>query len=136
MSNQVALIRRLTDRVAELEDVIGIGTDDVDLIKLATGLQPAKCRILGMLRKNRGIVSTWVLFDALYGGRPECDQPKSGKTIHVAVSGLRADLRLLNIGVNVTTVHGMGYQMDEPSRVKLGELMQAQLAKIQPAERA
>lgn len=117
-------LQRLRDRVEELEDLAGMGDDDVSLLRQATGLTLAQCKILGVIRKRRRIAPRQMIHGYVYGGRPECDQPDI-KIIDVLISQARKKLRPL--GIEIETGWGTGYQMTEPNRTALTALMESHL---------
>src|ERR1700756_4442183 len=113
-------LQRLRDRVTELEDLLGLSEDDVSLLKAALPLTPSECRMLATLRKKRGAACRNWLYDVLYGARPECDQPDP-KIIEVMISKIRPKLRAVNI--EIKTVWGYGYMMEDADRKRLGDMM-------------
>jgi two-component system cell cycle response regulator CtrA len=124
-------LQRLRDRIAELEELAGIGDDDVALIKTATGLPMSACRILGAIRKRRGISSRDMIYGLVYGDRPECDQPEMKiLDVHV-VRVVRIRRALKPHGITIETVWGVGWSMTDEHRAALAAMMESYLG--QPA---
>ncbi len=117
-------IQQLRDRIEELEDLAGMGNDDMLLLKQALGLTPAQCQILGIIRKRSGIASREMIYGYLYGGRPECDQPAI-KIVDVLMVNVRR--ALLPHGIKIDTVWCIGWQMSEKNRTALKALMESQM---------
>lgn len=104
---------RLKDRIQELEGLLS-EPDEFVPIKMS---QTHK-RLLGLFRKRR-LVTKDFAFSALYGSRPECDQPEI-KIVDVMVCKLRK--RLEPYGITIETQWGIGYYISEESRPKLDAL--------------
>jgi DNA-binding response OmpR family regulator len=117
-----AEVSRLQDRVEQLEEVLGTGDDDLELIRRAVpALTTSERKLLGAIHKRRGRVATKdILFEALYGDRPECDQPHA-KTVEVLMSKLRG--KVAPLGIVIRTEYGSGYFMDAFDRLRLAGLL-------------
>jgi len=84
-------LQRLRDRIEVLETLLGLDEGDVSLIQQVTGLGPVQAKILSVLRKRSGVVwSKQILFEVLYGDRPECDRPHGPNVIGETVAKVRA----------------------------------------------
>ena len=119
-------LQRLRDRIEVLETLLGLDEGDVSLIQQVTGLGPVQAKILSVLRKRRGVVwSKQMLFEVLYGDRPECDRPHGPNVIGETVAKVRAKLHPL--GMDLHTIYGAGYSMSEETRAKLTALMHHRL---------
>jgi hypothetical protein len=66
-------LQRLRDRVEEL---LGMGEDDVSLIRRLTGITKTKPEMVGVLRESRRVLRKEALLALVYDDRPECDQPE------------------------------------------------------------
>jgi len=106
------------ERIAQLEAILGFR--DVSIL----GFTPGQSRMLGLLLR-KGTVTKDMLFDALYGDRPDADVPDL-KTIDVLVCQLRRKLK--PHGIAFKTWYGVGYFMDEASKQKLRGLAEARVA--------
>lgn len=115
-------IQGLLDRVNVLEDLLGLGDDDVSLIMRCTGLTKTEAMIVSLLRKRRVALGIEIIHQAVYGGRAECDQPDL-KTIQVMMTHIRRKLRA--VGIAIQTVFCVGYTMDETNRYRLTAMMNA-----------
>ncbi|WP_024517022.1 hypothetical protein [Bradyrhizobium sp. Tv2a-2] len=114
-------VEALRDRVAQLEGIIGIGVDELGLLKrVIPDITVMESKILNMVRA-RGAVPRGVLYDALYAARPDCDQP-GGKGIEVAM--MRVRRKIAPLGLTITTYCGSGYVMAEADRKRLTSMMQ------------
>lgn len=116
-------VEQLRDRVAELEQLLGIGEDHLIQIRQVIKATPTVCKLIGMLRKARSVMSREHLFIAIYGDRNEADQPTDLKIIDVFVSKARAALE--PHGIEITTTWGAGYALRPDGKQKLGEMMRA-----------
>jgi hypothetical protein len=119
----VSELQRLRDRVEQLEELLGVGQDDLVLIRMATGLRPSQAKILGILHKRRRVYARWEIYDILYGYTPEADQPVL-KIIEVMVAQMRPKLK--HLGIEIATVYGFGYTMDDTNRAELTALIERQ----------
>lgn len=115
-------IERLRDRVAELEEMLGIRFE----LPNALGLTPLEARIVGVLIK-REIASRDYIYWAVYGDLPDCDQPDI-KTIEVHIVKIRR--KLAAHGISILNRYNVGYYVDKQTRDTLKKLSQV------PAEAA
>ncbi len=116
-------IEQLEDRILQLEDLLGMGEDDMALIRSAIpSLTAREARLLGLLRARRGVVSFENIMDAVYGDRGEMP---ATKVYTVTVSTLRH--KIAELGLTITTVNGLGYSMSEDSRKRLTKMMERAL---------
>jgi hypothetical protein len=67
-------LARLRDRVAQLEQALGVNRSLTGRLRAVFGIEPTQASILGMLLK-RNFVTTESLYTVLYGDRPDCDLP-------------------------------------------------------------
>ena len=85
-------LQRLRDRVEELELILGMGEDDISLIRQITGLTPTQATLVSILYRRRVTLTKETLYQAIYGGVAECDQPQVrvlDALIHQARKALR-----------------------------------------------
>lgn len=117
-------LQQLRDRVAELEDLLGM----MSAPALRQVLRPAKNQWLKKCEPMMGIllarhaVSKEQAFTALYGGLPEADQPEP-KMIDIVVHRLRQ--ALTPHGIEIAVVWGVGWYMTEENKAKLRALIEA-----------
>ena len=116
--------QRMLDRIDALEDMIGLGDDDVTLIMRCTGCTRKEAEIVSLLRKRRVAYTPEMLHGAIYGGLPESDQPGI-KIIHVLMTKVRRKLRVVRVSID--SVYHVGYTMAEPDRLLLTSMMNALL---------
>ena len=110
----------LRDRVAELEALLGVGNDDVSRLLTVVDATPQQCEMIGFMLK-RAVATRTALFIALFGARPECDQPDM-KLIDVQMVKVRKALEKL--GIEVRTEWGSGgWNIPAPSKAKLRRMM-------------
>lgn len=112
-------VQRLRDRVEELEDLIGLRV----VGPRVAGLSDMEWRMAGLLLK-RPLVSREFAFRAIYGNRPEAEQPKDIRMIDQNVC--RVKRRLKAFGITVKNASNEGYYLDAESRTKLKELIDGQ----------
>ena len=85
---QLAEMQRLRERVAELEDLLGVRTADFFPLRLRP-----QARIIFWLLLARSTVTAETLIGALYAGRPDCDRPNDpASVIKQQLKHLRAAL--------------------------------------------
>ena len=110
----------LRDRVAELEALLGVGNDDVSRLLTVVDATPQQCEMIGFMLK-RAVATRTALFIALFGARPECDQPDM-KLIDVQMVKVRKALEKL--GIEVRTEWGSGgWTIHGRDKAKLRALM-------------
>ena len=77
-------------------------------------LSPSRIRILTALYNARGRpVAKEVLYDALYGALPDCDQPKCPTVLPVQIHSIRKAIKPL--GLIIETAHRFGWQLRDVS---------------------
>lgn len=114
-------LRRLRDRVEQLERVLGIDQSMTMRLRAALKITPDQAKILGMmLRRSR--VSRDGIFDVLYGDKPECDWPDD-KVLDVQLSSLRKALK--DKGIAFETFVGDGWSLEPAQKLKLRKLLDA-----------
>jgi DNA-binding response OmpR family regulator len=104
-------LQRLCDRVEELEGLLGltmIGRDTILPIAITRAARP----LLGLLLR-RGQVTHSVAFTALYGDRPEAEQPEL-ELVKIYILRLRRELG--PHGIKIKTEWGVGYSMTSEDR--------------------
>jgi len=104
-------IQRLRDRVEELEELLGIGRDDLAQYRDALKVKGSKLKILGALMKRNVTISRAALLTMLQGARP--GDISDERLIDVHVCTLR---KRLPTGVTIRTDWGVGYYMDRASK--------------------
>ena len=130
-------LQRLRNRVEELELILGMGQDDVSLIRQVTGLTQMPATLVSILYRRRVTLTKETLHQAMYGGMAECDQPQVrvlDSLIHQARKALRP------FSVEISTVYGGGgFSMDELSRVRfkaaLTQRLEGMLERLEPQPR-
>jgi DNA-binding response OmpR family regulator len=115
-------LERLRYRVEELEQILGVGPDDVALIKRALPVRKSEAGVLSMLAKRNVTLSKDAIVTAMFGGRPECDQPDA-RIVDVYISRLRTALRESGTGIEISTDWGRGYYMTVASKRALTALI-------------
>lgn len=106
MSSLQEQLQRAHDRIAELEEVIGMTSAVRDA--------HMRYRLLALL-VARPIVSNDAALIALYGNLPESEQPDGSKIIHVMICKLRKELK--REGVEIFTRYGQGYFLNDTGKV-------------------
>lgn len=109
-----AEVFRLRELVANYEIALGAEFEP----HVALGLTELEARIVGLLVK-KGSATREQIFHVLYGLRNEIDVPEM-KIVDVFVCKGRQKLK--RFGIEIKTVWGQGYAMDEDSRAKCREL--------------
>ena len=130
-------LQQLRDRVEQLELILGMGQDDVSLVRQVTGLAPMPANLVSILYRRRVTLTKETLHQAMYGGMAECDQPQVrvlDSLIHQARKALRP------FSVEISTVYGGGgFSMDELSRVRfkaaLTQRLEGMLERLEPQPR-
>jgi hypothetical protein len=100
-------MKRLRDRVEELERILGTDRSTANRLRTAFELTPDQGKMLGMLMA-RSSVTHESLYAVIYGAKPECDQPEP-KIVDVQICKLRA--RLKPYGFEIGTLWGEGYRL-------------------------
>lgn len=108
-------LQTLRDRVQELEELLGYSVRDVGLAGLP--LPPLARSMLGVLYKSH-IASREHLFTALYGMRPEADQPEI-TIIDVQLCKLRKQLAKQGIAITLSRTAGWYLKPDDKEKVRL-----------------
>lgn len=110
----------LRDRVAELDALLGVGNDDVSRLLTVVDATLQQCEMIGFMLK-RAVATRTALFIALFGARPECDQPDM-KLIDVQMVKVRKALEKLGIEVRIEWGSG-GWNIPAADKAKLRHLM-------------
>ena len=114
----VTELQQLRDRVAELEELLGMKTPQSPCRLLH--LTPTEEKLCGLLLK-RPLVTQDIFFVAVYGNLLECDQPKE-RMLDVYICKLRKKLSPLEI--EITTRPWVGYYLPAESKSKLVALLE------------
>lgn len=114
-------IQRLRDRIEQLEEMLGINPSTMTKISLSLGVTKSQAKMLGILMK-REVVSWDAMHFALYGDRPEADQPESEANLRKHIIHLRR--RLEPTGIKVDAVYGLGWKLANEHKAKLREMVQ------------
>lgn len=113
-------VQRLRDRVAELEELIGVSGNLVHRMQDHLRLTPIEAQVLGYLMR-RSTAGREAMYLAIYGGLPERSQPDI-KGLDVHVCRVRAVLK--DHDVNVQTLWGVGWFMDRADKAKLKQMLE------------
>jgi len=108
-------LERLQDRIYELEELLGL-----HLERRLDGFSELGWQLLGLLLKHR-IMPREFAHRALYGGRPEADQPSTPRAIDQHLCRLKKRLR--KHGISVMSEAGTGYYLDKANKERLAELV-------------
>lgn len=114
----------LRERVRVLEEELRGRGKNEETPPLSLGLTGQEGRLL-MHLLARDLCSKEQLFMALYGDRPEADEPEI-KIIDVLVCKLRKKLQSENIAI--TTIWGHGYMIDGKNKAALRALIKGERA--------
>ncbi|MCZ7564720.1 MAG: helix-turn-helix domain-containing protein [Burkholderiales bacterium] len=110
MSGLEREVERLRDRVAELEELVGLRAEFPSRL----GLTHTESMLFGLLVK-RGMCTRDAIYAAMYGTRPDGDQPEM-KIIDAYVCKIRRKLAARRVPVKIECAWGRGYYLDEASR--------------------
>jgi len=108
-------IQNLRERIAALEEILGIGQSMISRLRAALQLAETEAKVLGMLM-HRQFVTKDALYGMLYGDRPDCDQP-CWKTLDVWLHTLRKKLAVHQIKFDC--VVNEGYSMKPEHKLKV-----------------
>lgn len=122
-------IAALEDRVAELEELLGVGPTFSDqYAKL--GLAPIARKVLGYIVR-REVATREGAFQAVYGALSDCDQPECLKeAIGVRVYNIRNALE--PHGIRIKTVYKVGWVMSAADKEKLAALIRKETFETYP----
>jgi hypothetical protein len=127
------LEQRLQDRVQELEALLGVGNDDVSRLLTVLDATPQQCEMVGFMLK-RAVATREGMFIAIFGARPDCDQPDM-KIIDVQMVKVRKALE--KVGVLVRTEWGSGgWNIASADKARLRAMMAAGAVETPPDARA
>lgn len=115
-------ITALQDRVAELEALLGVSDDALFRFR-ALKLRPYECRILSFIEKQTGTARRQAIYTALFGNRPECDQPDI-RLVDVYLCRIRRVLR--PIGIEIVTVFNVGWALTATDKAKLNAWLEGE----------
>jgi|SRR6185437_8854524 len=111
-------LQALRDRVAELEELIGVKPPNRPL--RALHLRPAE-EIVCQLLVQQSILTHDFYFRSAHGGRPECDQPET-RILEQYICFLRKKLKPL--GIVIGTRWGAGFYLTDENKAKLAALLE------------
>lgn len=109
-------IERRNWRIAELEAMVGQRAVIVAKLRLT----PVEQGIAGVLASLPGIVTRASIFTAVYGARPEADQP-AADVIDVHIHKVRKRLKAYQIPL--INHHGLGWIVPDVNKPALRELL-------------
>lgn len=113
-------VELLTDRIIELESQLGLLSNGELQMYFSVHLTSLESQFVMQLIKHKDrILTKEAIFFALYGERPECDQPIS-KVMDVVVSKVRHKFAPHNI--TIKTIWGRGWMIDEANYLRLQQL--------------
>lgn len=107
-------LQRLRDRVAELEELLGITTIKNEFWRLP--LSPQQRAIISVIYTVK-IASRDNLVRAIFGMRLDCDIPENDRQIDVQLHRVRATLR--KKGIELHNTFGYGWWMKDEDKAKL-----------------
>ncbi len=110
-------LEQLRDRVAELEEALGLTATLPAMFRL--GLPRLEEKLLGLLLA-RPFIAKEAAYIVLWGARLECEQP-SFKNLDVYISRLRAVLRRRDI--TIKTKYGDGWYIEAADKARLRALL-------------
>lgn len=113
-------LQRLQDRIAELENVLGLTARFPGILPGGIFRTRACDQLLGLLMA-RTFVSHQSAYEALYGDRSECDQPTTN-IIAVTVCWLRKGLKPYDIFIE--NKWSEGFFISESNKAKLRALIE------------
>ena len=108
----------LEARVRAIEEFLGL-VDDGREIENLLRLTQTEYHVLRVLRRNK-LVSHGMAYNALYAGRPECDQPGSN-IVSMYISRLRTKLR--HYKIEIGTAQGRGHYLTSENKAKLDAIL-------------
>lgn len=109
-------VEELQDRIAQLEDILGLTADIPVIHRLRhRGLLRTEAKLLGLLLR-RPFVPYEAAYDALYGDLPESELPKM-ESLRTVAKRLRNALS--STGVKISVVYSVGYFIDPADKKKL-----------------
>ena len=114
--------QQLRDRIAELEDLLGLKPDRLALMRSAFGLTSTEARMVSFLSR-RQIASLSEIHNALYSARSECDQPNLRSVTSVVHQARR---KLDKFGISIQTLFASGHFLDKRDKAKLESIIAAQ----------
>jgi DNA-binding response OmpR family regulator len=103
------------DRIEELEYLVGLPKRTLCVVHFTR----TEFKIVGLLLKHE-LVTREFIWRVLYGGMPDCDQPRT-ETVDVHLTFVRRKLRKQNI--SIATDHGHGWYLTKAERAKLEALL-------------
>lgn len=118
MLDQRSLLDELSqarDRIEELEQLLGMKVPKPRPFK---GMPDIRWNLLCLLVKHK-MVTREMAFSALYGGRPEADQPANLLIINTSVSRLNRAIK----PIRIKTARHVGYYLEKEDRQKIKSMM-------------
>jgi hypothetical protein len=114
--------QQLRDRIEELEDLLGLKSDRLALMRSALGLTSTEAKMVSFLSR-RQLASLSEIYDALYCERSECDQPNPRSVSSIIHQARR---KLDKFGISIQTQFASGYFLSKQDKEKLEAIMAAQ----------
>lgn len=119
-TNRANRIAVLEDRIAELEELLGIDEKSTDPYR-KLGLPPVARVMLGYLMK-RELATRQGLYEAVYGARNDCDQPLDVKgAMSARIWTIRNALE--PHGVRIATISGTGWSISAGDKKHLADVV-------------
>lgn len=112
-------LQALRDRVAELEELLGVGLPPVPPREIH--FTATELRTCGLLLKH-SVVTREFYWRALYGALPDCDQPQGDSHFSVYICKLRHKLRPK--GIEIGNSWGVGYFMTPENKARLTAVLE------------
>lgn len=116
-ANELSLLR---DRVAELEDLLGLRPDQRASFIVFLRFTPGEAAFCSTVYARNGVSSRDHIISALYGSLADCDQPEM-KLVDVWAFKVRRKLKVFDI--HLSLAWGIGYFFDQENRDKLAALL-------------
>ncbi|EKS26703.1 hypothetical protein [Afipia felis] len=115
-ANELHLLR---DRVAELEDLLGLGDQTRSKLRLL-GMRRGPATFVSVLYARQGVATNAHIFAVMYGSSLDCDQPNDAI---LKVWAHHARKVLDNHEIKFETVWREGYRLDAKNRARLKTLL-------------
>ena len=136
-------LQHLRNRVEELELILGMGQDDVSLIRQVTGLTPMPATLVSILYRRRVILTTdqgdAASGDVWRNGRMRSAAGQGARLAHSSGAQGAAALRRQYLHGLRLVCGGGGFSMDELSRARfkaaLTQRLKGMLERLEPQPR-
>lgn len=110
-------LERLRDRIEELEELLGL---TMPWPRYVRGFTPIRRALLGLLRR-RPLVTREFAYRAIYGGRPESNQPADLRIIDQIICRLNRVLK--DHGIRIQCDNRTGYYLAAEDKAALDQLL-------------